>query len=88
MLGDQEATISAAEDAHLEQVGLSSILKSAQSFIERLQSVNDSASALSELVERVELSESAFRLEFRSRLPKQKMELQHGSGWSRRSRCR
>ena len=62
MLGDQEATISAAEESHLEQVGLSSILKSAQSFIARLQSPNDSASALSELVERVELSESAIRL--------------------------
>src|ERR1700683_99024 len=41
MLDDQEATISAAEESNLEHGALSSVLKSAQSFIERLQSVNE-----------------------------------------------
>jgi site-specific DNA recombinase len=69
MLGDQEAILAAAEGSQFDHIHLSSVLKSAQSLIARLQLVNESGSVLHEVVERVELSETAIRLSLGIRLP-------------------
>lgn len=59
-LGDQAAIALGFEQSGLDQNELFAVLKSAQMWIERLQSGTEAASALSELTERVELSHEGF----------------------------
>lgn len=62
LLGDRKAITLAFEEAELDSDCLPSILESSESWIERLQSADESASALAELIDRVEVSRSGIRL--------------------------
>ena len=69
MLGDRAAIALALEESGTDPNRLKTVLKSAQAWIERLQSETEAASALSELTERVELSREGFRLSLKLPLP-------------------
>ena len=69
MLGDRAAIALALEEAGIESSRLVPALKSAAAWIPRLQSVADSAAALGELIDRVELSHEGVKLSLKVPLP-------------------
>ena len=62
LLGDRAAIVQAADACGIDAGRLPSILKSAQSWIERPKSERDAAVALAELTERVELNRDGIRI--------------------------
>jgi len=69
LLSDQQAIVVAAEHSNLDQGRLSSVLKYVRALIERLQSGDQSDSALREVAERVQLNATVIRLALAIRLP-------------------
>jgi DNA invertase Pin-like site-specific DNA recombinase len=68
LFGDQPAIVTAAEQTHIDQGRLSSVLKYVRALLERLQSADQSDSALREVVERVQLNATTIRLVLAIRL--------------------
>ena len=62
LLGDRAATTLALEESRIDPNHLQSVLKSAQAWIERLKSSSEAASALGDVVQRIDLSGEGIRL--------------------------
>jgi site-specific DNA recombinase len=69
MLGDQEALIATVEESHHDRVPLAELLKFVRESIERLQSASEAGSTLREMVQRIELNETAIRLSLKIDFP-------------------
>ncbi len=69
MLADRYAIAQAVTEAGIDANRLPSILKSAQAWIVRVQSAGETASALAELAERVELTRDCIRVSFKLPIP-------------------
>jgi len=69
MLADRVAITQAAEEVQLDANRLPSILKSAQVWVERLCSAVETAGALADLTERVELKRAGIRVSLRLPIP-------------------
>jgi len=74
MLTDRVALTQAVEEARLDATRLPSILKSARAWVERLRSAEETAGALADLTERVELKSDGIQVSLRLPLPPNQQE--------------
>jgi site-specific DNA recombinase len=69
MIADRDAIAQAVEDADIDANRLPAVLKSAHEWIERLRTKREAASALAELIERIEVSRDGIRVSLKLPIP-------------------